>query len=141
MNRLTTKGFTLVELLVALAIISIIMTVAVPGYQGYIARTNRSDATIALMRVAAAQERFYLQHGTYAADLGTRPDGLGISGTQRGYYNLSIIAHDKGLSTGYTVMAKAGNGSQHDDTDCASFTLNQNGERGSAPKPLETCWR
>lgn len=141
MNRLTAKGFTLVELLVALAIISMIMTLAVPSYQHHIERTNRTDATVALMRVAAAQERFYLQYGTYAADLGAGPDGLGVTGTERGYYDLSVKAHEKGLSTGYMVTATANDGAQNDDTDCVIFTLNQSGKRGSGPASLDNCWR
>ena len=135
-------GFTLIEMMIVVVIMGVIFSVALPGYREYVQRANRADATTALMRVAAAQERFYLANGTYATDaqLGTAPpNGLGISATERDYYTLALSGVD---ATGYTVTASAKSGGpQQYDSSCQSFTLNEQGVRGSSPGTITTCWK
>jgi type IV pilus assembly protein PilE len=109
-------------------------------------RSQRTDATAALLRVATAQEKFYLQNNTYAANavLGTDPPaGLGIPATEHGWYALSITAAD---ATGWTAQASAvSTGPQAEDGDCQTFTLNDRGVRtatnGGGATTTDTCWR
>jgi len=140
-------GFSLTELLVVVLIIGIIMAIGVPGYRQYVQRANRVDATAGLLRIAAAQERFYLQQGSYAsnAQLGLPPPaGLGIAGSERGYYNLSIESPD--LVIGFTAVATpaAGEGQAGDD-NCQRFSVNEQGQRaaedGGGAATLDLCWR
>ena len=135
------------ELLVTLAIVGILAAIAYPSYRAQVMRTQRTDATAALLRVAAAQERHYLQNNSYAATgvLGTAPPtGLGIAGTDRGYYTLSIESDD--LATGFTAVAvPVAGGPQADDDDCARFTLTEAQLRGAESAGggdnTATCWR
>jgi len=151
--RAESGGFTLIELLIVVAIVAILATVAVGSYRQYVKRANRVDATSALLRLSAQQERFYLQHSRYA----TTPDelrdppsaGLGISGTQHGYYDLAVVAGPDGASSGYVATATAsGSSAQRDDEDCRTFSIDQSGRRGAADASgMESdeitarCWR
>ena len=135
-------GFTLIELMITILLISIILGISVPSYRSYVLRAGRTDASTALLRVAAAQERFYLQNGTYAGN------GLGIanSKSERGYYDLAIAPDAGGLTIGYIFTATVdATGKQKDDSDCTSISIDQNSRRGAnggyVAAVVEKCWR
>ena len=89
--RFRMHGVTLIELLIVIVVIGILAAIAVPSYRNYVLRAQRTDAMSALLRVAAAQEKFYLQNNTYADDdalADDPPAGLGISSTENGWYDL-----------------------------------------------------
>ena len=134
-------GFSLIELLAALAIFSIVISLSVGTYRDYMKRTNRADATTLLLRVAAAQERYYLSNNEYAEqdDL----DDLGFPGgiSEREYYTLVIETPADGPQVGYTARAlAAAGGTQATDTDCQELTIDEKGIRDSAPKSMDVCW-
>lgn len=149
MIRQRSRGFSLTELIVTVAVVAILAAVAIPSYRQYVMRASRADATAALLRLASNQERFYLANNTYADDdeLGEAPpDGLGMAGTERGFYELAIEPHEDGLAVGYTATATVVDGEdQADDTDCAVFSVNEQGvrgaENGEGDDNTETCWR
>ena len=60
------SGFTLIEMLVVLAILAILVSVAYPSYAGHVVRTKRTEGQIALFEAMQQQERYHLQHNTYA---------------------------------------------------------------------------
>ena len=62
------KGFTLIEMMITMAIIAILASVATMSYTQYVLRANRADAKIALMQLAQRQERFFTENLRYAAD-------------------------------------------------------------------------
>ncbi len=62
------NGMTLIELMIVIIVLGIIVAVGIPSYRSYIMRANRVDATSALLRLAANQERFYMQNNTYASN-------------------------------------------------------------------------
>jgi prepilin-type N-terminal cleavage/methylation domain-containing protein len=62
------KGFTLTELLIAMAIMAILALVALPGYSRYVARSRQQDARSQLMAIRQAQEIYKLQYGSYTAN-------------------------------------------------------------------------
>ncbi len=136
--------------MVTVAVVAIIAAVAVPSYRQYVRRANRTDATVALLRLAANQERFYIQNNTYASQDqldDAPPAGLGIEGTERGYYDLAIADDNPGgLTVGYTATATpTAGGNQADDDECVSFTITQSGTRGALDSGgadnLTRCWR
>lgn len=132
------QGVTLIELVVVLVIVGILASIAIPGYRQYVLRSHRVEAKTALLKIAAAQEKFYLQNNTYATNalLTTAPPaGLGFTAsTENGWYTLAIAG---GNATGYTASATAA-GVQVADTTCATFGVNQAGVKTATSTD---CWR
>ncbi len=143
------NGMTLIELMIVIVVLGIIVGVGIPSYRGYIIRANRVDATSALLRLTANQERFYMQNNTYASNAqlaAALPAGLGIAGTDHGYYNLAIVAAGAGLAVGYTASATVVPGeSQGPDADCWTYTVNEMGLRAAttqgAVDNTAVCWQ
>ncbi|MEJ0086892.1 MAG: type IV pilin protein [Pseudomonadota bacterium] len=126
------QGLTLMELLTVVAVIGILASIAVPSYRRYLQRAQRSDATTALLRLQATQEKHFLQYGTYVTVTANLPNshatgGLGLPTTsERGFYNLAVAS----TATGYTATATpVSGGGQADDTMCAQFTITESGTR------------
>ncbi|MCB1596102.1 MAG: prepilin-type N-terminal cleavage/methylation domain-containing protein [Gammaproteobacteria bacterium] len=146
-------GFTLVELMIVMVIMAILTSASVAGYRQYVRRANRTDATTALLRLSAAEERFYLQNNRYATtadELGDPPPaGLGLGGTEHGLYDLSVEPAADGAVVGYIATATARpDQSQRDDANCASFSIDQSGQRTATNSDgvsngeiSSTCWR
>ena len=125
------EGFTLIELMIVIAIIGIISAVAFPSYSSYMTKSRRADAKITLTKMADAQERWYLQNSTYTttvADVGgaTSPDGN---------YKMEISSADL---NGYVMKATA-IAAQAGDADCTSFILASTGAKTSTPG-IKPCW-
>jgi type IV pilus assembly protein PilE len=138
-NIKKTAGFSLLELLIVVAVFSIIMSMGVGGYRQYITRANRVDATALLLRVAAAQERYYLEQNTYTDDMAAL--GFPDARSRRGYYALLVEPALGGLVVGYTATATVMDGErQSDDTKCQELSINESGLRSSAPEQPEVCW-
>ncbi len=131
-------GFTLIELMIVLAVIAIITAVALPSFVESIQRGRRSDAQIALVEIAALQDKFRNNNMTYSTALGSLPYPA-VSPEQ--YYQLAII----GTVTGTFFTARATpQGTQASDADCAVFTLTSTNVRnvvdsGGADN-TESCW-
>lgn len=129
------------ELMVVVAVLSIIASIAVPSYRSYLRRAQRADATAALLQLRTAQEKFFLQNGQYAtgAQLTTAPPGgLGLGDTsEHGHYDVVL---NRPTTTTFTATATA-TGGQVDDSACQTFTINELGVRGSSPNGITTCWK
>jgi len=137
------RGMTLIELMIVLAITAVLASLAIPAYRSHVLRAHRVEAMSALLSLAAAQERFHLQHLRYAApsELGTAPPaGLGIApATAEGRYRLAIDAADAATFT----ASAAASGTQQEDLQCRVFTIDAHGTRsatGAAGAPAHRCW-
>jgi type IV pilus assembly protein PilE len=128
---------TLIELMVVVIIVAMLASIAVPGYRHHVLRTHRTEAKRVLLDVAAAQEKHYLQHDTYAgaSELTTAPpSGLGIPlTTASGRYAVAII---EGSVKTYSATATA-QADQANDTRCTTFAIDQSGSRTATNAD---CW-
>lgn len=145
---LSRRGFSLTELLVALAILGVLAAAAVPVWNRQAERARRLDATEALLRIAVLQERFHFDQGRYAgaAELAAAPPaGLGMRGTGRGYYRLNVQTAGDDPAAGYEASATADpQGAQAGDEQCRMFTLDSTGRRAAetagGEDSSEACW-
>lgn len=128
------SGFTLIEVMIAVATVAILATVAYPSYSKYLQSTRRTEATAALTKIANLEERYYLDNNQYGglSDLNLSTTYY----TDNSYYQITITAS----SSSYTLTATAIN-SQANDSECATFTLDQDGTKGSSTANATTCWR
>ena len=147
------SGFTLVELMIVVAIIGILTSIAYPSYQESVAKSRRSDATGALLVFANAMERHFTVSNSYRNAAGT--DGtptdtgaprLGVFGHTQSpldggtaLYNLTVSAAN---DTTYTLLATR-TGAQAND-DCGNFTYTSTGVKGvtsnSGGHTAASCW-
>jgi len=136
-------GFTLVELMIVVAIVGILAGIGYPSYSAYIMNNNRNDAKTALFKAQLLQEQFYLDNRQYATSL-----TIGAANTLSGwdddsdYYSFSFSASS--TVNNYTIIATAEAGStQASDTNCASFTIDNFGSTASmnsANAVTTDCW-
>jgi type IV pilus assembly protein PilE len=134
------KGFTLIELMITVAIVAILAAIAYPSYTEYVRRARRVEGQNLLNDAAARQERYRAQNGLYADTV----DKLKLPGgaaSENGYYTLSLNVPAGGTS--YTLTAERAL-AQTSDTKCGNFTLDDKGTKNMAagtPGTKETCWR
>jgi type IV pilus assembly protein PilE len=125
-------GFTLIELIIAMAIFAILAAIAYPSYTQYVIRGNRADATTSLESNAQILERCYSQTYDYtqctAQLAGTSP---------KGYYTLAV-SNVSQSSFSLTATPVAGL-AQAADGDCPSFGLDSKGVQAPSPG-TNNCW-
>jgi type IV pilus assembly protein PilE len=140
-------GFTLIELMIVVAIVAIISAIAYPSYMNYVVNTKRSAATTTLLQVADLQQQFFMDNKRYAANL-----------TELGYAANPLVVDDQGNSTAaddtaavysvslsnvaattYTITAAPLNQQLKKDTKCGSLTLDQRGAE-AASSGSDDCW-
>ena len=147
------KGFSLIELMIAIVVVAILASIAVPSYRQYVLRSHRVEAKATLLNVATEQEKFYLQRNRYANDnelVATKADGgLGFNrDTENSWYRLTLDPDDDANPQAWTIEATA-NGTQQDDEGCRFFSLDSTGVRRAGPNldgsgttdaTSEDCW-
>jgi type IV pilus assembly protein PilE len=128
--RPESRGLTLIELMIVVAVVAILAALALPSYFDSVRKGRRSEAVAALAQVQQAQERWRANNALYADNdhlSNTWPAGLGIGATTSGgLYTLRIDAPvDPSLrATGYTLSATAVSGtSQANDTNCSTMRV------------------
>lgn len=133
-NCQSLKGFSLIELMIAVVIVAIIAAVAVPSYQDSVRKSRRADASIALGNLQMTQEKYRANNATY----GTLAEVGGAGTSTGGYYTITVSDN---TATGYILTATAVAGSsQASDTGCTAMTLTQAGE-ATTYGPSITCWK
>ncbi|WP_304848119.1 type IV pilin protein [Hydrogenophaga sp.] len=136
-------GFTLIEMLVAAALATVMLAIALPRYQDHVLRAHRVEARTSLLQAAHWLERVATAQGNYpVAEDGESalPDAL--RRTAGGRY---AIALQTSTPSAYTLVAEP-QGAQADDA-CGRFTLDQTGARGvirgnvrGTADQIAACW-
>ena len=141
------RGITLLELMIVVAIVSMIAAFAYPSYMQYVVNTKRTAATSALLQIADRQQQFFMDNKSYSNDL-----------TALGFAANPLVVNDNGRSvaagdadavysislsnvaaTTYTITAAPLNGQLSRDTECGSLALDQAGARGNSGGG-DDCW-
>ncbi|MCL6269489.1 prepilin-type N-terminal cleavage/methylation domain-containing protein [Sansalvadorimonas sp. 2012CJ34-2] len=146
-------AFSLIELLISMVILSILIGFAYPSYRQHVVKANRSDAHIAIQRIAMAQERNYAILHRYSDNMAS----LGGTTSSEGYYTLASftghsgsgisdcgdVSSDTDATGSYTIIAQpVASKSQSSDADCTCIYMDSRGVKGSTGARAEAgdCW-
>ncbi len=129
------RGFTLIELMIVVAVVAILAAIAIPSYQNQVQKTRRADAQTGLLQAAQALERCFTRTNTYLnCDLPAYRDGRT---SPDGFYEISIVAAETTATT-FELQAVP-QGAQASD-NCGTFTLDNLGRRGDQGADADRCW-
>lgn len=141
------RGFTLIELVLVIAILSIIASIAYPSYLGVVSRTSRSAGKSTLLEVANRQEQYFAENKSYASDLSdlgyagsyfminARGDSVAAASSER-CYGISLT---NTAAMTYTINAIPQLQQADNDAQCATLTLTHTGIRGQTGASTK-CW-
>lgn len=134
------RGFTLIELMIVVAIVALLAAIAYPSYQEYIARARRGDAKTVLLENAQFMERYFTQKNSYlngaanpALPVVEAPKDAGVK-----YYDISFVGTN--TATAFTLQAVP-KGAMSADA-CGTLTLTQAGFKdvSGGSRTVQECW-
>jgi len=140
-------GFTLIELMIVVAIVAILSAIAYPSYERYVIKTKRSVAQSALLQVADRQQQFFMDNKQFAADLTNlgfpanpyvlNDDGAStVASDTQAVYSVSL---SNVTATTWTATAAPLQGQLSRDSYCGSLSLTQAGAKGKTGSS-DKCW-
>jgi type IV pilus assembly protein PilE len=145
MQKKHSSGFTLVELMIVVAITAILVAIAIPSYYAYVMKSRRADAKVALSEISQRLEGYYADNNKYATDfdkLKLANSGFvkkgGTFQSKDGWYQLQIEVDTAGQK--YTLKAVP-QGAQASDGRCGTLILDNTGKKTiSGSAPVKECW-
>jgi len=133
------SGFTLIELMIAVAIVGIIAAIAMPAYQNYVTQSNRAVAKSMLYENAQFMEQFYTENNRYDQDVGGNAVAIPVTQSPRTgavQYNITLQAV---ANATFTLQAVPGAGGSMAGDTCGTLTLTNTGLQGAGGNVAE-CW-
>ena len=132
-----TRGFTLIEIMIVVALIGILASIALSSYQSHALKTRRYAAQSCLMEQAQYMERYYTTTNNPMSYTGAVLPSATCKTNLASYYAFSLIS----ASQAFTVQAVA-SGTQTGDTNCRTLALNQAALQSSSSATASTtgCW-
>lgn len=139
LNR-AVRGFTLIELMITVAVVGILAAVAYPSYQEHIRKSRRAAAQAAMLEVAQKQMQLFLDRRSYAtaadsAALAGAPLRVAIPDNVQSAYDFSVATTAPANAVPTFTVTAAPKGAQSSDK-CGTMTLNHVG----AKTPATGCW-
>jgi len=143
-NGLTgARGFTLIELIVAMVVIAILAAIAIPNYQEYVLRSRRADAQAFLLAVAARQQHFLVDRRAYSPSITDAPSagglGMTIPAAVANFYDVSFTPAVNNAATPPTFTVVAAPRAVQSGDRCGTLGLDQAGVR-TASTGAARCW-
>ena len=136
--KIASRGFTLIELMVTVAIVGILASIATATYTSQVQKSRRTDARSALLDLAGREEKLFSTTNAYSAaatDLGYAAFPVAVGS---GYYNVSAAVGNPPVT--YVITATA-TGMQVNDTSCVTLSVNELGVQSSTGTgTAATCW-
>lgn len=142
------QGFTLIDLLIAVAIIGILAAIAIPSYEKQAMQSRRTDAKTALLDLASREERLFATNNTYTNDPtqlygsnATFP--LSVPGTGTNDYQISVLMPSGAVpATGTTFLLQAVPINNQALDDCGTYQLDNTGAQTNinTHNPSSSCW-
>ncbi len=141
LSRTQSAGMTLVELLIAVAIVGILAAIAYPSYQAQVRRSARTDAKAELLEAAQDLEKCFTRYGAYNSPNCNAYTRINTNNrlSENGKYRITFQnVQDPAIE--YTMQASLVFG-QPPDPECGFLTLDQSGQRNSSGNaPMNRCW-
>jgi len=135
------RGFTLIELMIVVAILGVLASIALPAYQQNVRSGARSEAQSLLVQVAASQERFYSDNNSYSTNANPLASpAVATVTSERGLYQVAVAACGGGTIATCFVATATPQGNQTADS-CTTLTITNTGLKGATGDSAENCWR
>lgn len=137
-TRVRHAGFTLIELMIVVAVVAILAAIALPNYEEYVRRGRRAEAQTQILQAAQFLERQYTTSGSYTATLPT--DLAQSPPTGAAYYTITVATNAPANTTFALTAART---SRMSADKCGDFLLASTGEKSlaNATVSADNCWR
>ncbi|MFC3608768.1 type IV pilin protein [Stutzerimonas tarimensis] len=134
------NGFTLIEMMIAVAILGVLVAIAYPSYTEHVSKGKRAEAKAALMEAAQNLERYFSVNGSYVDSGGDLPSvyatSVPVSGAAN--YRVQVV----GTPARNTFVLEATRAGSMSSDACGDFRINQAGAKslGNNTRPVDDCW-
>ncbi len=149
MRHRNLNGFTLIELMIAVAVVGILAAIAYPSYKNSVTKSRRAEGKSLLLDAAAREERFFAQYNKYTTTIvaagGCVANACGLNyasaNSTNGYYQLTAPSGVNPAPNSTFSLTVTPLGIQAtNDPSCATFTLNNIGAKGATGTNTGVCW-